>query len=101
MRLLPKRSANQKAKLSKILDLDDFDRAARDTLPDAIYGYVAHGSETETTLRTNRAVFDDWRFVTRNLVGVTERQQDDHAVRSTLCVALRHRADGRQRAGGL
>jgi L-lactate dehydrogenase (cytochrome) len=44
-------------------------------LPRAIHGYVAHGSETETTLRTNRAVFDSWRFVTRNLIGVTERDQ--------------------------
>jgi L-lactate dehydrogenase (cytochrome) len=76
MWLLPKRSVRQEAKLGRILDLDDFDRAARDSLPHAIYGYVAHGSETETTLRTNRAVFDEWRFVTRNLVGVTERNQE-------------------------
>lgn len=62
-------------KLSAILDLDDFDRAAKARLPRAIYGYVAHGSETETSLRTNRAVFDQWRFVTRNLVGVTDRSQ--------------------------
>ncbi len=73
MSLLPKRSAGQPSKLNQILDLDDFDRAARDRLPQAIYDYVAHGSETETTLRTNRTVFDGWRFVTRNLVGVTER----------------------------
>ena len=73
MSLLPRRSARQFAKLNQILDLDDFDRAARQRLPRAIYGYVAHGSETETTLRTNRAVFDGWRFVTRNLVGVTKR----------------------------
>jgi len=65
--LLPRRSARQLAKLNQILDLDDFDRAARQRLPRAIYDYVAHGPETETTLRTNRAVFDGWRFVTRNL----------------------------------
>jgi L-lactate dehydrogenase (cytochrome) len=76
MPLLSGRSARQKAKLNQILDLDDFDRVVRRSLPRAIYGYVAHGSETETTLRTNRAQFDNWRFVTRNLVGVAERSQE-------------------------
>lgn len=60
-------------KLKGILDLDDFERAARRGLPRAVYGYVAHGSETETTLRSNRAVFDEWRLVTRVLVGVGDR----------------------------
>lgn len=59
--------------LDRILDLDDFERAVRHRLPHAVYGYVAHGSETETTLRTNRAIFDEWRLVTRVLVGVSER----------------------------
>jgi L-lactate dehydrogenase (cytochrome) len=76
MSLLSGRSARQKAKLNQILDLDDFDRVVRRSLPRAIYGYVAHGSETETTLRTNRVQFDNWRFVTRNLVGVVERSQE-------------------------
>ncbi|HEY7581478.1 MAG TPA: alpha-hydroxy acid oxidase [Acetobacteraceae bacterium] len=76
MSLLSGRSARQKAKLNQVLDLDDFDRAVRHSLPRAIYGYVAHGSETETTLRTNRVQFDNWRFVTRNLVGVVERSQE-------------------------
>jgi L-lactate dehydrogenase (cytochrome) len=61
--------------LRDILDLDDFERAARAKLPHAVYGYVAHGSESETTLRANRAAFDAWRLVTRVLVGVAERHQ--------------------------
>jgi L-lactate dehydrogenase (cytochrome) len=64
------------ADLREILDLDDFERAARPKLPRAVYGYVAHGSETEATLRANRAAFDAWRLVTRVLVGVRERHQD-------------------------
>ena len=60
-------------RLAQVLDLEDFERAARRRLPRAIYGYVAHGAETETTLRTNRAVFDEWRLVTRVLVGVEQR----------------------------
>jgi len=62
--------------LRRILDLDDFERAARPRLPRAVYGYVAHGTETETTLGGNRAVFDDWRLVTRVLVGVEQRSQE-------------------------
>jgi L-lactate dehydrogenase (cytochrome) len=62
--------------LKHALDLDDFDRLAKARLPRAIYGYVAHGSETETTLRTNRAEFDAWRFETRILVGVAARSQE-------------------------
>jgi L-lactate dehydrogenase (cytochrome) len=89
--LLPRRSQRAGCKLDQILDLDDFDRAARDRLPRAIYDYVAHGSETETTLRTNRAVFDGWRFVTRNLVGVTKRDQSirlfDHHYASPFGIA--------------
>lgn len=63
-------------RLHDILDLDDFERAAQPKLPRAVYGYVAHGAETETTLRANRAAFDAWRLVTRVLVGVSERRQD-------------------------
>ncbi len=62
--------------MRKIIDLDDFERVVRGKLPRAVFDYVRRGSETETTLRTNRAVFDDWRFVTRVLVGVRERSQD-------------------------
>ena len=62
-------------RLRRILDLDDFERAARLHLPRAVYGYVAHGTETETSLRGNRAAFDAWRLVTRVLVGVERRDQ--------------------------
>ena len=69
-------SKHQERKLKDILDLDDFERAARRGLPRAVYGYVAHGTETETTLRSNRAVFDEWRFVSRVLVGVEDRNAE-------------------------
>jgi len=71
-----KRSDRAPDYLRDVLDLDDFERAARPKLPHAVYGYVAHGSETETTLRANRAAFDAWRLMTRILVGVSERHQD-------------------------
>lgn len=81
MRVLYRRSGHRaprtdtESKLKHILNLEDFEAAVRRRLPHAVYGYVAHGSETETSLRTNRAAFDHWRFVTRNLVGVSERAQ--------------------------
>jgi L-lactate dehydrogenase (cytochrome) len=59
-----------------VLDLEEFERRAKPHLPRAVYGYVAHGSESEATLRANRAVFDTWRLVTRVLVGVHDRRQD-------------------------
>lgn len=62
--------------LNQILDLDDFDRAAKQRLPRAVYGYVAHGSETESSLRHNRQAFNRWRLATRVLAGVKERSQD-------------------------
>lgn len=65
-----------RAAMRKVLDLDGFERLARDRLPRAVFDYVAHGSETETALRTNRAAFDDWRMISRVLVGVSDRSQE-------------------------
>jgi L-lactate dehydrogenase (cytochrome) len=47
----------------------------RARLPRAIYGYVGNGSETETSLRSNRLAFDRGRLLTRVLVGVEERSK--------------------------
>jgi L-lactate dehydrogenase (cytochrome) len=60
-------------RLQRIHDLEDLEPAIRSRLPVAVYGYVAHGSESETTLRSNRAQFDEWRLLTRILVGVEHR----------------------------
>ncbi|HTW54202.1 MAG TPA: alpha-hydroxy acid oxidase [Stellaceae bacterium] len=69
----PELPGHRSSRLSRVLDLDDFQRAVRRRLPRAVYGYVAHGAETEATMRGNRAVFDEWQLVTRILVGVEER----------------------------
>lgn len=61
--------------MRKVLDLDDFERVVCRKLPRAVFDYVKHGSETETALLTNRAVFDQWRLISRVLVGVAERSQ--------------------------
>lgn len=61
--------------LGHILNLQDFQSAAKNILPEAIYGYVANGSEDETSLHTNRNAFLDYRLVTRVLRGVQQRSQ--------------------------
>ena len=61
--------------LRKILSLEAFEPAARRLLPRPIFGYVAGGCETDTSLQDNLAAFADWRFVTRVLQGVAQRSQ--------------------------
>jgi L-lactate dehydrogenase (cytochrome) len=69
----------------------------RRRLPRAVYGYVAHGAETETSLRTNRAASDHWRFVTHTLVGVSERSQKLRLfAKERVRSPVRHRTDGWQ-----
>ena len=60
-------------RLRMILALDDFEGPARRYLPRPMYGYVSGGAETNASLRANRAAFDDYAFVPRVLVDVSER----------------------------
>lgn len=62
-------------RLGRIMDLEGFQREARRVLPHAIYAYVASGSEDQVTCDTNRAAFEDYRLITRVLVGVKHRSQ--------------------------
>lgn len=59
--------------LHRILCLDDFEAAARAHLPRPLFGYIAGAAENNVSLRANRAVFDDYRFVPRVLVDVSKR----------------------------
>jgi len=63
------------ADLRRILKLDDFEPAAKRHLPRPLYSYVSGGVEDFVTLRENRAVFQQWGFVPRVLVGVGNRTQ--------------------------
>jgi L-lactate dehydrogenase (cytochrome) len=57
------------------LCLDDFEPAARSLLPRPLFGYVAGATETNASLRDNRAVFDEFAFLPRVLVNVSKREQ--------------------------
>ncbi|HEV7821015.1 MAG TPA: alpha-hydroxy acid oxidase [Burkholderiales bacterium] len=56
-----------------MLALEDFEAPARRYLPRPMYGYVSGGAETNASLRANRAAFDDYAFVPRALVDVSQR----------------------------
>ena len=52
------------------LNLHEYEAAARELLPPAVWGYVSTGSGDEVTLRGNRAAFARWRLLPRMLRGV-------------------------------
>jgi len=59
--------------LARILALDDFEEPARRYLPRPMFGYVSGGTETNASLRANRASFDEIEFSPRVLVDVSGR----------------------------
>lgn len=61
--------------LRRMLSLQDFEAAARRRLPRPIFGYVAGAAEDNASLHDNRAVFDEYAFVTRVLRDVSQRSQ--------------------------
>ena len=61
--------------LRRMLALEDFEKAAAHYIPRPIYGYIAGGSETNASLRGNRAVWDEIAFVPKALVDVSKRVQ--------------------------
>jgi 4-hydroxymandelate oxidase len=51
-------------------NIDEYEAAARATLPGEVYDYYAGGAEDEITLRMNRAAFGRWAFRPRVLTRV-------------------------------
>lgn len=56
--------------LASLLNLHDFEEAARPRLPPLAWHYTAGGSEDGTTLRANRSASAQWRLLPRVLRGV-------------------------------
>ena len=61
--------------LRDILALDDFEPAARRYLPRPLYGYIAGAAETNASFRDNRAVYEEYEFVSKSLVNTSARSQ--------------------------
>src|SRR6185312_6705477 len=64
-------AARQRA--AQYLALDDLERAARRRLPRMIYGFIAGGAETESSVRANRASFGRHALVPRVLIDSSAR----------------------------
>ena len=62
----------------RFLALNDFEPAARAFLPRPIFGYISGATETNASLRDNLSVFDEWGFVPRALVNVSQRDTGIH-----------------------
>jgi L-lactate dehydrogenase (cytochrome) len=52
--------------LSRIVNVEDFRKAARRRLPRAVFDYLDGGAEGELTLRENVRAFEEWAFRPRN-----------------------------------
>lgn len=63
---------DQCGRLASILNLHDFEKAARSHLPRPIFGYVANAAEDGKTLSANHQAFDDFCFLPRALVDVSK-----------------------------
>lgn len=58
--------------LSRIRNLPDLERMARHILPRPLHGYVANAAEEGRTLAANRTAFEDYSFLPRGLVDVSQ-----------------------------
>ncbi|WP_110651612.1 alpha-hydroxy acid oxidase [Salinicola peritrichatus] len=59
-------------RLGRIHNLDDFERAAWRHLPRPVFGYVSNAAEDRKTFDANRNAFDDYCFMPRALVNVSQ-----------------------------
>jgi L-lactate dehydrogenase (cytochrome) len=62
-------------RLQSILSLADFESAARRHLPRPLFGYIAGAAEDNVSSEANRAVFQDYRFLTQVMADVSRREQ--------------------------
>ena len=68
-------SGPQPRVLERMLSLEDFEPEARAFLPRPIFGYISGGSETNASLRGNRAAFEEFSFMPRVLLSTRGRYQ--------------------------
>ena len=58
--------------LSRVVSIEDLRLSARRRLPRAIFDFFDGGAEDETTLRGNRAAFENVRLLPKVLVNVAQ-----------------------------
>lgn len=72
---LPHTPAATPKSMEKMLSLNDFEAAAQRKLPRPLFGFIAGAAEDNRSLDDNRAALDEYRFLTRVLVNVSQRSQ--------------------------
>jgi 4-hydroxymandelate oxidase len=74
--------------MASLLNVDDYESAARDRLEASIYDYIAGGAWDEITLKDNRAAYDQWRLRPRAMVGVEHRDLSVSILGDTLSLPI-------------
>jgi isopentenyl diphosphate isomerase/L-lactate dehydrogenase-like FMN-dependent dehydrogenase len=74
--------------ITRLLNVDDFEAAARERLDPGAYGYFAGGAGDEHTLRANVAAFARWELRPRVLVDVGEVSAATRVLGTELALPL-------------
>ena len=74
--------------MTTLLNVDDYERVARERLAASIYDYIAGGSWDEVTLRENRTAYDKWRLRPRAMVNVEHRDLGVNILGDTLTLPI-------------
>lgn len=70
--------------MTTLLNVDDYEHAAREQLEGSSYDYIAGGAWDEITLTENRTAYDRWRFRPRFMVNVEHRDFRVNILEDTL-----------------
>jgi 4-hydroxymandelate oxidase len=74
--------------MTTLLNVNDYERAARERLESSIYDYIAGGAWDEVTLTENRTAYDRWRFRPRAMVNVEQRDLGVKILGDTLSLPI-------------
>jgi 4-hydroxymandelate oxidase len=74
--------------MSALLNVDDYEHAARECLEGPIYDYIAGGAWDEITLKENHTAYDRWRFRPRVMVNVEHRDLSVDMLGDTLSLPI-------------
>src|SRR5580765_352322 len=58
-------------KPEEAINVMDFERAARERMPPAHFGYIASGVDDDLTLKANRSAYSRYQLRTRRLIDVS------------------------------
>ena len=74
--------------MTSLLNVDDYERAAKERLEPSIYDYIAGGAWDEVTLTENRTAYDRWRLRPRFMINVEHRDLSVNILEDTLSLPI-------------